>query len=70
MSIVTLAGSTVRTSDIASLELGQRHYMNGTTSTLVVTMRCGRKYRIESNPWVDVYALHDVIKKAMAEEGG
>lgn len=68
MSTIEIEGSTVLVKDIASLRWDPRHYANCTINTLVVTMRNGHEYRIESGPWNNVYALHDLIKRAMNED--
>ena len=50
---------------IASVEIDSRHYCNGSSTHLVVTLRNGKIHRFEHTPHyldgVDVYKLHKEI---------
>lgn len=50
---------------VAATEWVRRHYINGSSSTLVVTMEDGRTHRFEHRPGYDPYAIERAIHEAL-----
>ena len=63
--MITIDGKLINPQYVVSAEVETRHYMNGSSSYLVVRLTDGQTIRREHNLGFDVYAAFDKIQAAM-----
>lgn len=56
--------------EVAHMEWDRRFYMNGSDSTLVITMSTGRVYRLRSDPYNLEYAPSKIEQAILRARGG
>lgn len=62
--MISIGGKLISPVHVVSAEIETRHYMNGTSSWLVVHMDDGQRMRIEHGYGFDAYAALDNIRDA------
>jgi hypothetical protein len=55
---------SVNSDQVAAVDIEHRHYFNGSTSHLVITLITGRAIRIEHGFGVDIYKLKEQLDAA------
>lgn len=60
--MIDIDGFLINPTHVISAEIERRHYMNGSTSTLVVRFDNGKEFRREHGWGFDAYATLDKLK--------
>ncbi|WP_275789733.1 hypothetical protein [Pararhizobium gei] len=55
----------INPADVSAMVWDRRFYMNGSATTLVITMRDGSVHRLENDAWTDAFAIEQKIQAAV-----